>query len=537
MAGRSLSMSRVREILRLKLELGVESVRQIAQAVGAGKSAVSDYLREAQRLGLESFKQVADLSEVELEQLFRPSTIIAHPRGVHSFAEYEARQKTLPDFSIIHDELRRPGVTLTLLWQEYMETHPNGYSYYQFGEYYRRYRSRLALVMRQNHRAGEKAFTDFSGNRFEIINPSTGEIRKVEFFVAVLGASAYTFAYAVESQTLSDWILCHRKFFEFIGGVTAITVSDNLRSAVKLSDRYEPEINHTFRQMAEHYSTCIIPARPRKPKDKAKVENGVLQAQRWILAVLRNRKFYSLVELNSAIMECLKKLNSKNMRGYNKSRQELFELLDKPALKPLPVNPFENAEWLRAKLGIDYHFRYDEHFYSAPYQLIKEELWIRATDTCIEAFFKGKRVASHLRSFIKWKSSTLNEHMPSHHRAYAEWTPERIITWAASIGPMTAQGIDQMMKEKPHPEQAFKAALGIISLSKKHGAERLEKASQKSIKISSFSYRTLKTMLKNRMEEVDLQVRTPLNCEDTSLVEKQLSLWSQKNLRGQGYYQ
>ena len=538
MAARSLTMKQIREILRLRLEIGVDSTRKIADAVGAGKTAVADYLQEAARLGVTDFAQVASLSEDELEDLFSSTRINSGNRGIISNEESLRLQKTLPNFSELHEELRRPGVTLMLLWTEYNLENPTGYRYHQFREYYQRFKGKLALVMRQTHQPGEKGFSDFSGDGFGVTNPRTGEITKAELFVAALGASSYTFACAVATQQLPDWTHCHRKFFEFIDGVPAIMVPDNLKSGVKQADRYEPEINLSYQQMAEHYGTCIIPARVRKPKDKAKAENAVLQAQRWILAVLRRRTFYSIAEINLAINECLHKLNSKVMRGYGKSRQELFEILDKPALIRLPKEPYEFADWKRVRLGIDYHFRYDDHFYSAPSQLAKEELWVRATSSIVEVFFKSNRICSHLRSFIKWQKTTQNEHMPSHHRAYAEWTPERIISWAGSIGPHTAQGVQMMIEQKDHPEQAYQSALGIISLSKKHGNQRVEKASQKALSIQSFCYQTLKTMLKNRMEEVPLtDVKL---CKDTqsetASSEQQLCLWAKENLRGQDYY-
>ena len=398
MAARSLTMKQIREILRLRFELGVTSAREIAKAIGAGKTAVAGYLCEASRLGVSGFAQVSGLSEAELEQLFSPSKINRNQFGAISTEESLRLQKTLPDFRHIHDEMRRPGVTLTLLWSEYKEEHPTGYSYDQYREYYTRYKGKLALVMRQTHRPGEKAFTDFSGDRFELTDRVTGEKSKVELFVAVLGASSYTFACAVATQTLPHWIDCHTRFFNWIKGVPFIVVPDNLKSGVKQPDRYEPEINLSYQQMAEYHGTCIIPARVKKPKDKAKVENGVLQAQRWILAVLRNRTFYSIAEINVAIEECLVKLNAKVMRGYGKSRKELYELIDRPALKPLPKEPYEFAEWKRVRLGIDYHFRFDDHFYSAPYKHAKEELWVRATERVVEIFFKSQRICSHSRS-------------------------------------------------------------------------------------------------------------------------------------------
>jgi transposase len=542
MAARALTMKQIRETLRLRFELGVDSTRKISKAIGAGKSAVANYLREAERLGVTSFSQVASLSETELEQLFNSNKVNRNEHGAISSEESLRLQKTLPDFSLIHEEMRRPGVTLMLLWGEYKNEHPTGYSYAQYRAYYQVYKGKLALVMRQTHRAGEKGFSDFSGDGFLLTDPKTGEKTKVEFFVASLGASSYTFACAVVTQTLPDWIDCHRRFFEWIQGVPAIMVPDNLKSGVKQPDRYEPEINLSYQQMAEYYGTCIIPARVKKPKDKAKVENAVLQAQRWILAVLRNRTFYTLSELNAAIRKCLVKLNSKVMRGYGKSRLELFELIDRPALKSLPAQPYEFAEWKRVRLGIDYHLRLDDHFYSAPFQLAKEELWIRSTGAVVEIFFQGKRVCSHVRSYVKWGKTTVKEHMPSHHRAYAEWTPERIISWAASIGPLTAQGVKLLIEQKAHPEQAYQSVLGIISLSKKHGNSRVERASQKALGIGSFCYKTLKTMLKNRMEDQPAdpsllpKIAKETQSQAQSETENQLSLWAKQNLRGQGYY-
>jgi transposase len=537
MAARSLSMKQIREIIRLRYELEVGSIREIAKAVGAGRSAVASYLQEAMRLGVTSFSQISSHTDDELRQLFSP-TKKNRAVGFVSSEKSLLLQRTLPNFSEVHDELRSPGVSLMLLWSEYRAEHPTGYGYHQFLEYYRRYKGKLALVMRQTHRAGERAFSDFSGDGFKLTDPKTGEKRKVELFVAALGASSYTFACAVGTQQLQDWLECHRRFFEWIGGVPAIMVPDNLKSGVKQADRYEPEINLSYQQMAEYYKTCIIPARAYKPKDKAKVENAVLQAQRWILAVLRHRTFYSIAEINVAIQECLVKLNGKVMRGYGKSRQELFELIDKPALKPLPKEPYEFAKWERTRLGIDYHFKIEDHFYSGPYQLAKEEIWIRSTSLVIEVYFKNRRVCSHLRSFIKWEKTTTDTHMPSHHRAHAEWTPERIINWAGSIGTYTAQGVKLMIEEKDHPEQAYRSALGIISLSKKHGNQRVEKASQKALGIKSFCYKTLKTMLKNRMEEVcSTEIKPKKEPQSgSSSSQTQLGLWAQQNLRGQGYY-
>jgi transposase len=537
MAAERLAMRKIREVLRLRFLAGLKSSRAIAGGVGCSKTSVNEYLAIASKMGIECWSQIEDLSESELEVLFFPeskSEAIASA-NLEKTSDQTRSRRPAADWLKVHEELRTRGVTLALLWSEYKEQHPkDGLQYSQFCDRYRQWRQKLSLVMRQVHRPGEKAFVDFSGEGIYLTHPETGEKTRMELFVAALGASSYTFACAVSSQSLRDWIECHRRFLEFLGGVPAILVPDNLKSGIHSPNRYEPEVNPTYQEMAEHYGTCIIPARVRKPRDKSKVENAVLQAQRWILAVLRHRTFYSPQEINQAIRECLHKLNHKKMRGYQKSRTELFELLDHPALKKLPATPFEYAEWKKVRLGIDYHIRYDDHFYSAPYELAREELWCRTTGHTVEIFYKGKRVISHPRSLVKWGKTTRPEHMPSHHRAYAEWTPERLLSWGSTIGPATAKLIESMLALKAHPEQAYQAALGVISLAKKFTPERVERASQKALQIQSPYYRTLKTMLKNRMEETENYA--PKATSSVSSTEEQLSLLAQENVRGQSYY-
>jgi transposase len=521
MAAERLAMRKTREILRLRFFAGITSSRVIAQAAHCGKTTVNEYLALAKRAGVTSWEQVADLDEQALEQLLN-----GRPPPISSAKNLPKRN--LPDWHAVHEELRNRSVTLALLWSEYRETNPEGYQYSQFAEYYRRWRAKLALVMRQTHRPGEKGFIDFCDGLF-LTDRDTGAKIPTELFVGALGASCYTFARATASQELAEWIDVHQKFFNYLGGVPSILVPDNLKSGVKTPDRYEPEINPTYQEMAEHYGTCVIPARVRKPRDKAKAENAVLQAQRWILAVLRHRTFFTLTDMNAAIAECLEKLNTKQMRGYGKSRKELFETLDKPALKRLPEAPYEYAEWKKVRLGLDYHVRFDDHFYSAPYQLYREELWCRATIRTVEIYFKHKRTASHLRSCVRFGKTTVKEHMPSHHREYADWTPERIIRWAATIGPFTAEVVAKMIEQKPHPELAYQSAIGIIRCSEKFGVGRTERASEKALRIGSPAYQTIKTMLKNRME--DLEPAKAQSEED-----KQLILLSQENLRGGNYY-
>jgi transposase len=488
-------MRQIREVLKLHWLGGVKSGRKIARAVGCGKTSVQEFLLRAKAAGLTSWDAVDALDEAALEQLLYPSVL-----GVRG---PEARP--LPDWPKIREQLSRRDhhVTLALLWSEYKADNPTGYQYSQFTEHYRRWEKRLSLVMRQNHRAGEKAFVDFCDGLF-VTDPVTGERKRTHLFVAALGASCYTFVCAVMSQELPAWIDCHVRMFEFFEGVAAVTVPDNLRSGVTRTDRYEPEINRTYQEWAEHTGTCIVPARPYKPRDKAKVEVMCLIAQRWILAVLRDRVFYSLAEINQAITGLLQKLNDRPMRLLKKSRRELWRDLDRPALKPLPETRYEFAQWKKHRLNIDYHVEVDEHYYSAPYQLSGEEIWSRTAFQTIELFHRGKRVGSHLRSTLRYKYTTEPAHRPVAHREHAEWTPSRLISWAQGLGPAVGLLVQTLIESKPHPEQGYRPALGVIRLEKQYGKQRLGRACARALEIRSPSYRTVFTMLKNQMEDAPM---------------------------------
>lgn len=527
MAQERLGMRSTREVLRLKFVLK-RTDTEVAASVRCARSTVAECMKRAATSGLGSWEEIEKISDSELEARLYPRS--AGQNGARS-------TRPLPEWSKIHAELRRRGnekLTLSLLWQEYKADHPEGYQLTQFFEHYTRWKRKLSISMRQEHRVGEKAFVDYCDG-IAITDPKTGEKRKTELFVGCLGASSYTFVEASFSQDLPSWLMSHVRMFEFFGGVPGAVVPDNLKSGVKSPDRYEPEINPSYQDMATHYGTCVLPARVRKPKDKAKVEAAVLVAQRWILARLRNRTFHSLGELNSAIAECLKILNDRVMRGISKSRRELWRELDQPALKPLPSTRYEFASWSKAKLSINYHVRLDDHFYSGPYTLIHQELWCRSTAETIEIFHQGVRVASHRRAFAKFKYTTDPAHMPEAHRAIAEWTPERITRWASKIGPKAAQVVAHIMKTKSHPEQGFNAALGLLRLSDKYTSERLEKACLRAIEIESASYRTIKTMLENRMESAEQPSRTtpPRSMSPGS---DQLTLEIEQNVRGKGYY-
>lgn len=394
-----LKMRKIRDAMRL--EAAGLSTRKIAASLGVGQSTASDYLSRARAAGL-SWPLPADLADAELEgRLF--------PRSV------QVRSATFPqpDWAHVHAELRRKGVTLALLWEEYRGIHTDGYGYSRYCELYRRWEGRLSSVMRQHHVAGERLFVDYAGATLEVVCPQTGEIREAQLFVATLGASNYTYVEATWTQSLPDWIASHVRAFAFFGGAPAQVVSDNLKSGVTKACFYEPTVNRTYAEMAAHYDTAIVPARPRKPKDKAKVEGAVLIAERWIVARLRNQRYFRLDDLNTAISELNAQINAKVSRHLGASRRDLFARLDKPALKPLPVATYVYAEWKLCSVALDYHVDIDRHYYSVPYQLLRQRVWARVTARTIEVFAKGERVASHARTSSNRQHTTVRDHMPS----------------------------------------------------------------------------------------------------------------------------
>lgn len=516
MPAERLPMRKVREVLRLKYACGV-SERVIARSIGISRSTVAEYLRRAAVTGL-TWPLPADLDDAALERrLFTPPGFHAGPTP------------PLPDWSRLHTELRRPGVTLLLLWEEYRAEHPDGYGYSRFCALYAAWRRTISATMRQTHVAGEKLFVDFAGDTVAVFDAPSGEVRQAHIFVAVLGASNYTFAEARWSEGLVDWIGAHVDAFGFFGGVPGLVVCDNLKAGVTAACRYEPGINRSYQDLATHYGTTILPTRVRKPRDKAKVEVAVLIVERWILARLRHRRFFSLAELNAAIAELLAALNARPMRKIGASRRQLFETIDAPALGALPADRYEYAEWKKARVAPDYHIEVAGHFYSVPSALIRQTVEARTTETAVEVFHNGKRVATHLRSRVKNRHTTVPEHMPSAHRRYAEWTPARITREAERIGPATAQLIEAIMRAKPHPEQGFRAALGILRLARSYGTTRLEAASLRGLGIGASTYGSIASILKNGLDKAFHADVTPLDSPPAEPIHH-------GNIRGRGYY-
>lgn len=509
-----IEMRTVRDVLRLAFSENCQSHRIIAKSIGIGRTTVSKYVDRAKRAGL-SWPLPEDLDDAGLERALFPQKPgeVKGPR---------------PDWSIVRKELGgHKGVTLMLLWQEYKECYPEGYEYSQFCKLYRRWRRSLDLSMRQTHRAGEKLFVDYAGTTVPVFHSESREVRQASIFVAVLGASNYTYAEATWSQQLPDWIGSHVRAFEFIEGVSEIVVPDCLKSGVTKPCNYEPEINRTYQEMAEYYDLAVIPARPKKPKDKPKVEQGVLFVTRWILARLRKQIFLSLAALNRVIRKLLIRLNDRPFRKLPGCRRSLYEMLDRPALDPLPEQPFEFAEWSRPKVNIDYHVDIDRHYYSVPFQLRGERMDARFTSTTVEIFFKRNRVASHIRSFRQGRHTTDPAHMPEKHRQHLKWSPSRFIQWAKKIGPHTGEYVRTILETRRHPEQGYRSCLGIMRLAKTFGKNRLEFACKRAATFRRYSYTYVFNILKKGLDRKEKKKSTP---------SPRLRLIKHENIRGPAHF-
>jgi transposase len=509
-------MRKTREVLRLHYELKL-SQHQIARSCGLGQSTVHACLKRAAAAGL-SWPLSSEWDDQHLEEAL-------YQKPAREAPATTTAERPPPDFPAIHQELQTHAhLTLQLLWQEYREANPAGYGYSRFCELYQRWRRHLDVVLRQEHVAGEKVFVDYAGATIPIYDPQTGTVQQAALFVAVLGASNYTYAEATESQQLPCWIGSHIRSFEFFGGVPKISVPDNLKSGVNHPCRYEPDLNRTYQEMAAHYGVAVIPARPRKPRDKAKVENGVQVVQRWIVAALRHRRFFSLGEANQAIGELLEKLNHRPFRKREGCRASLFAELDRPALQPLPAERYEFGEWATARVNIDYHVEFDHHYYSVPYLLTGQQMEIRATATTVEILQRGQRVASHERSRQVHRASTIAEHRPKSHQRYLEWTPSRLVNWAQTVGPQTALLFERILESKKHPEMGYRSCLGILRLGKKYTAPPVEAAAERALRAGACSYLSVKSMLERGLDSQPLELpelRPPL---------------SHDNIRGPAYF-
>lgn len=515
MPAHRIAMRKLKEVLRLKWTCGL-SHRQISRALGISVGAISRYAARALAAELD-WSKVQGLDEDTLER-----TLQLHPSE-------PASRRIEPNYAWIHQERRRKGVTLQLLWEEYREANPGAltYRYTQFCQRYRKWANTLKRSMRQTHCAGEKLFADFAGQTISILNRESGIDFQAHIFVAVLGASNYTFACATRSEALSDWLGALADAMEFIGGVPALIVPDNPRALIAQPDRYEPALGRTAQDFVCHYATAMLPARPRKPQDKAKVEVGVQIVERWILARLRHQRFFSLAELNKAISTLLEELNQRPLKKLGQTRRAWFECLDRPVLRPLPTQRYELAHFAHCYVNIDYHVEIDAHYYSVPHNLVRQGVEVRITRNIIEILHRGKRVATHARSHCKGAHTTISEHMPAAHRAHLEWSPQRLIHWGESIGPNVATLIRHLLTHRPHPEMGYRACLGLLRLARQYDKQRLDAACCRAIRIHSPTYRSVVSILKAGLDQP-----IPPACTQP--------LWqapTHENVRGPAYYQ
>ena len=513
-------MRKTREILRLKWQQD-RSHRETARALAVGVGTPSDVAKRARDAGLATWDAVDAVSDDELDRMLYRSPAPAA-------AGLPPTPKLKPDPARIHIELRRHGVTLRLLHEEYLQAHPGGYGYTQYVALYNAWAERLRVVMRQVHKAGERCFVDYSGKKPSITDPTTGERVEVELFVAVMGASNFTYAEVTATQQSADWIASHVRLLTYLGGVPRAFVPDQLKSGVVTASRFEPTIQRTYEEWSQHYTTTILPARPGKPRDKAKVEGGVLIAQRWILGRLRNVTCFSIAELNEQIALLLVELNSRVMKRYGKSRRALFDELDRPALGQLRGDSFVHGDWSYATVGYDYHVNVDEHHYSVPYTLVGEHLEIRRSASTVEVFSNAKRVASHVRSFERGGASTLTEHMPASHRKHSEESVTEIAAWAKLIGPCTHALVRAILDERRHPEHGYRSCRGIKSLTKRYTPERIEAACERALVAGARSYLNVESILRTGLDRQPLPANPSSSAEPPPL--------DHENIRGSDYY-
>ena len=512
MPAERVSMKKIRDVLRLTHTMGM-SRRKVSEATGIGRTAVSDYVQRAAIAGL-TWPLPEGLDDAELERRLYPPSEAA-----------QAQASDEPDWSYVHAEMKRRGVTMSLLWQEYRTGRTQGHAYSTFCERFRAWKACMSPTMRQTHVAGEKLFVDWAGDTIGVFDPATGVEHRARIFVAALGASNFTYAEARWTETLPYWVGAHVNALAAIGGVPKALVPDNLKAGVTKPSRYEPGINRTYQDLADHYGCVVLPTRIVRPRDKAKVEVAVQIVERVVLAKLRNQRFFSLAELNVAIRECVAAINAKVMRKVGNSRAELLETLDRPALSALPETPYSYADWKRARVAPDYHIEIAGHYYSVPSKLIREIVDARITSATVEIFHKGQRVASYVFSAVRSRHSTTPEHMPSAHRRYAEWTPAKMMGEAALIGPATVALFEAIMKAKPHPEQGFRSCLGIIGLGRSYGVARLEAASERGNSIGATSYGSIASILKHGLDKAFAIDTAP----DTPPIRH-------GNIRGSGYF-
>ncbi len=510
---RRTAMRKVREILRLHYESGLSN-QQIADALRVSKTSVFNTLGRFKESGM-SWPVPKDLTDTELEA------------GIYRKESSGKKSDILPDFEYIEDEVSRPHMTLELLWNEYAQNNPEGLGRSSFYRHYRKYRKGRSISMKVIHKGGDKVFVDYSGDGLRYYNREISEWVETEFFVCSWGASSYSYAECSESQNGQDWVRSHIRAVQYFGCVPNAFVPDNLKSGVTKASFYEPQINALYERFAQHYGTVILPARVRKPKDKPVVESNILHLQRFIFGRLRNCTFFSLAGLNQAVWEALELYNDRPMQQYKKSRKERFELLDKPYANPLTSDPFLFTQVkYDVRVAPNYHIEFDKHYYSVPYELVRQQVDVYQINNIIEIYHNGSHLCRHKKGSPKYRYTTKDEHMPPNHKFVKGWSAPWFIAQAEKTGPALAELVSRVMDNRKHPEQGFRAALGLLNLSKKYHGERIEKAAKRALFFGNLTCKAMKAILEQGLEQKDVSHNRKQN--------KKAVL--HENIRGQQYY-
>lgn len=516
MAGNIVLMCKLKQVIRLKMH--GQSRKSIIKAVGVSKNTVKKYLQLIES-NTWDHEWLLSLEDNELENLF------SKPPQDHA-ERFMSLNSMMSYFS---GELKRVGVNRWVLWGEYKSKYPDGYSYSQFCFYLQQYEKAKSATMHFEHEPGDKIFIDYAGKKLSIVNRDTGEIKEVEVFVATLGFSQYTYVEASISQKKGSFIRSTENALHYIGGVPKVIVCDNLKSAVTKASRYEADINADFYDFANHYKTAILPTRSLKPKDKALVEKSVSIVYSRIYAKLRDMVFHTIEDLNMAIKELLKAYNNALFQGKDYSRIHRFETEEKHLLSPLPPDRYQLKEYYEVQVQKTSHVQIskDKHYYSVPYRHIGDKVKIICDQSIVEIYYNTERIAIHSRSYIPYKYTTIKEHIPSTHQFVASWNPERFIKWATSIHPDVEQYIRKILDSKAYPEQTYRSCVGILTMEKKIGKERLIAACQRASYFQLYNYKIISNILKGNLEMLKPE-------EETSV---QMILPLHENIRGAEYYQ
>jgi transposase len=514
MANKTIDMSKIRKVI--KFHHNGKSKLFISNYLSLSRNTVKKYISHFKVLDI-SFEELNKKSDSELESIFSQKTVECISPKLQELYNF---------FPKMERELNKVGVTVHLMWEKYFELYPDGFKSSQFRTHYKTWSKRVNPVMHMTHKAGDKMYVDYAGKTLSIVDKLSGEVKEVQFFVAILGASQYTYCEASYSQKKEDFIQSVENAMRFFGGTPAAIVPDNLKSAVIKSSRFEPTINETLADLAEHYETTILPARAYKPRDKSLVEGAVKILYSRVYVALKETHFFDLESLNSAIWLLLDKHNQKKLTGRPYSRLDLFLEDEQEKLRPLPIERFEIKYQSFATVMQNGHVQHseDKNYYSVPYQYLKKRVKLLYTRSSVEIYYKFNRIAFHQRNHKPYVYVTNSEHLASSHQFVSEWSATRFIDWATNIDPVVGEFIVQIIESRNHPEQAFKSCMGVLSFEKKVGKQRLINACKRALEYQVYNFKIIQNILENNFDKAEK--------EDVT----EQTLPEHNNIRGKNYF-